>query len=73
MRSVKEIMDGMGLKPKATGFRVEVVEYATQKVVKTLKAESERMAERLDSGVNRNLDHTRFYTRIKEEARHAER
>lgn len=55
-------------KPKKipdTHYRVEVVEYETGDVVKTLDGgTSERRADRIDSGLNHNLDHERFYTRI---------
>ena len=46
---------------------VRIIEYETRKVVKTFKPEAtERAAERLDRGVNINLDHERFYTDVVE-------
>ncbi len=46
-----------------TKWRVEVVTFDGE-VVKTLLYENERLAEKGDAGMNRNLDHGRFYTRI---------
>lgn len=51
----------------ATHYRVEMIEYATGDVVKVMDGgTSERTADRLDNGVNRNLNHERFYTRVME-------
>jgi hypothetical protein len=43
---------------------VEIVEHSTDKVEKRIPCQSERSAESTDSGVNRNLDHEKFFTRI---------
>lgn len=45
-------------------YYVEVVEYGTDKVVKQLGPMSERKADRVDDGLNINLDHDKYYTRI---------
>ena len=48
-------------------YVVQVISYDDQKVVKEFAPETnERQAERLDRGVNINLDHERFFTRIDE-------
>ena len=44
-------------------YRVLIVEYATGKIEKTMDGgTTERRAERLESGVNRNLNQERYYT-----------
>lgn len=45
-------------------WKIEVVEAATDKVVKTLMADSEREANRIDDGLNINLNHEAFFTRV---------
>ncbi len=45
-------------------YRVEIVEDATGKVVKSLPAYSERAAEKLENGMIRNLNHAKYSTRI---------
>ena len=45
-------------------WKIEVVEAATDKVVKTLMAGSEREANRIDDGLNINLNHESFFTRV---------
>lgn len=46
-------------------YTVEIVEHSTGKVVKRFKpVSSERQADKLDRGVNINLNHERFFTRI---------
>ena len=48
-------------------FTVEVVEYASSNVVHRIPCNgSKRDAEKTESGVNRNLNHEKFYTRISE-------
>lgn len=51
---------------------VEIVQRATEdepeEVVETLTCATEREAEKVERGVNINLDHERFYTRIPEES-----
>ena len=47
---------------------IEIVEHETHNVVKIIEGgESWERAEKVDDGVNINLDHCKFYTRIKEE------
>ena len=49
-----------------TQIVIEIVEYETGEVVKTVEVDgSLRKAYRVDTGVNINLDHDKFYTRIK--------
>jgi hypothetical protein len=45
---------------------VEIVETATGKVVKTVdvSGHGSRGVEKVEDGMNRNLDHERFFTRI---------
>ena len=48
---------------------IEIIETESDKVEHTIKMDppkGERMAERTEDGVNRNLDHDRFYTRLVE-------
>jgi hypothetical protein len=45
-------------------YHVEIVSYATGEVVKRLKASSERQAEKVDRGININLNHDEYYTRV---------
>lgn len=47
-----------------TTWRVEVVEFATEAVVKSIDCASERSADKVDRGVNINLNHERFFTRV---------
>ena len=47
---------------------IEIVEYGTAKVVKTVECKkSRKIAYKVEDGININLDHSRFYTRIKED------
>lgn len=48
--------------------KIEIVAYGTDEVVKTIDCpgKSERQVDKIDRGVNINLDHERFYTRIVE-------
>ena len=41
---------------------VQVIEYATSEVVKEIPCENERSAERVERGVNINLNHDQFFT-----------
>lgn len=43
---------------------VEIVEYNTGKVIKRMGPMTRHSAERVDDGVNINLNHEEFYTRI---------
>lgn len=48
-------------------FYVEVVQYGKNgggRVVKRLGPMSERKADKVDDGLNRNLNHEKFFTRI---------
>ncbi len=45
-------------------WKIEVVDSTTDKVVKTFKADSEREANRIDDGLNINLNHEAFWTRV---------
>lgn len=49
-------------------FYVEIVEYATEEVVKQSGPHSERRADKLDDGLNINLNHERYFTRIVSES-----
>jgi hypothetical protein len=57
---------------KMSEFYVHIVEYSTNKSVKTMGPHSENMADRIDSGVSINLDHERFYTIINEQPEYKE-
>lgn len=50
-----------------TEFYVEVVDILTGEVVKRLGPHSEWKAEKVEAGMNINLNHERYYTRIEEE------
>ena len=44
---------------------IEIVEYETDKVVRTIECgASKSHTEKVDDGLNINLDHDRFFTRI---------
>lgn len=45
-------------------YYVEIVSYETGEVVKRIECQSERSAERVERGVNINMDGEKFYTRI---------
>ena len=49
-----------------TEWFVEIVEDETGAVIKEIACTSARSAERVEDGVNINLDHARFTTRIVE-------
>lgn len=50
-------------------YEVRVIEYLSEEVVKRIPCDSERKADKVDSGLNINLDHDRFYTVIDEVSR----
>lgn len=50
-----------------TNFYVEIVDDETEEVVKRMGPHTERTADRIEDGVNINLNHERFFTRIVEE------
>jgi hypothetical protein len=43
-------------------MKVCIVEYATGKIIKEIDAGSERSAERVERGLNINLNHDKYYT-----------
>jgi hypothetical protein len=47
---------------KETMYVVRVVETATKRVEREFEPRSERAAERLEDGLERNMDHERFHT-----------
>ncbi len=47
-------------------YKVEIREYETGHIVKVSPAHRLRRAEKLEDAYNINLDHTRYYTLIKE-------
>lgn len=47
-------------------YVVQVVSYETGEIVKETPCDNERAAARLERGLNINLDHERFYTRIEQ-------
>ncbi|MFF2532352.1 hypothetical protein ACFVS2_25920 [Brevibacillus sp. NPDC058079] len=46
--------------------KVVIKEYDTNVVVKEISCDSQREAEKVENGVNRNLNHDQFYTDIEE-------
>lgn len=46
--------------------RIEIVSYETEQVVDVIGVPEGASAERVDRGVNINLDHERYFTRIVE-------
>lgn len=46
-------------------LEVAIVAHDTEQTVKTLKAGSQREAEKLERGMNINLDHRFYYTEIR--------
>jgi len=50
------------MKSTENKFVVKVIEYSTKKVEKTSDPMSKRKADLVDRGMNRNLDHDRFFT-----------
>ena len=45
-------------------YKIKVIETNTGEVVKTLEATTERSAERVERGLNRNLNQSDYYTVI---------
>ena len=45
-------------------YKIKVIKTDTGEVVKTLEAATERAAERIDRGLNINLNHADYYTMI---------
>jgi len=52
--------------------RVEIVSYETEQVVKVVTVPPGASVERVDRGVNINLNHGEYFTRIVDEADDAE-
>lgn len=46
-------------------WRVEIVEDTTDKVEKTIECRSEQSAGKVNDGLQHNLNHEKYYTRIK--------
>ena len=46
-------------------FIVQVFEYEADQPVKEIPADSQRQAERIECGLNINLNHNRYYTVLK--------
>ena len=51
-------------KRENAAYRVEVVDETTGDVVKAIPCTSQRQAERVEGGININLNHERYFTRI---------
>ncbi|CAB5514742.1 hypothetical protein ACOTHJ_13705 [Achromobacter xylosoxidans] len=49
---------------KAKGWRIEVREYDTDKVVQSIPCKDEHGANRADAGMQHNLNHDKFYTKV---------
>ena len=45
-------------------YKIKVIKADTGEVVKTLEATTERSAERVERGLNRNMNHDSYYTVI---------
>lgn len=48
----------------ATRFNVEVVDLDTDDIIKSITCYSEKEADTVEKGVNRNLNHFQYYTQI---------
>jgi hypothetical protein len=48
-------------------YFVEIVEYGSEKVIEKLGPKSEHMIEKVERGININLNHKKYFTRIVEE------
>lgn len=48
----------------ADTYKIKVIKADTGEVVKTLEAVTERAAERIDNGLNINMNHADYYTVI---------
>jgi len=45
-------------------MKVVIKSYETDEIVKEINCSSERQAEKVDDGININLDHEKYYTEI---------
>ncbi len=57
----------IGDDPMKDKWFVDIIEHGTEKVEKSMECRSETDADRVDGGVNINLNHEKFYTRIRRE------
>jgi len=48
-------------------YYVEIVKYDNEEIIKRIGPMSKKKAERVDNGVNINLNHKDYYTKIVEE------
>ena len=51
-------------KRENAAFCIEVVDETTNSVVKAIDCASQRQADRIEAGLNINLNHERYFTRI---------
>lgn len=47
-------------------FQVKIMEFGKDEPVEIMEAVTERMADKIDRGVNINLNHDKFYTLVEE-------
>lgn len=45
-------------------YYIEIVEFASEKVIERKGPYSEHKADRIDDGMNINLNHEKYYTRV---------
>ena len=45
-------------------WKVQVIAYDTDEVIKEIAVPTERQADRVDDGLNINLDHEKYFTRV---------
>lgn len=50
-------------------IKIQVIYAETDEVVKELEATSKRDAEKIEDGLNRQLNHEKYYTQIVEESK----
>lgn len=48
-------------------YIVQIIEHRTEKVIKEIECPTERKAEKIDDGVNINLNHENYYTKIRKD------
>jgi hypothetical protein len=53
-----------GRRRQMAGYFVEIVKHVSLEVVKRMGPMPERKADKVDAGVNINLNHEEYYTRI---------
>ena len=54
----------MTIEPACATYKIKVIKTDTGEVVKTLETVTERAAERIERGLNINLNHADYYTVI---------